>query len=179
MAEEGSSPPLRLREQDLASKVAVISGASKDIGKAIVLNLASRGCSVLATCSTEASLHLIDAMADEIKSLYHDNDHTDKTPQITGIVADIFSRDCHTTIANALERDFAHIDIMVLNAGGRLPVGVGSMDTEAIQKSCLGGIHAPVMIVDELVKRRLFRKDSRIVYISSGRSKKPSPAACV
>ena len=51
-----------LREQDLASKVAVVTGASKGIGRAITINLASRGRSVLGTCSSPESLHLIHSL---------------------------------------------------------------------------------------------------------------------
>jgi len=37
----------------------------------------------------------------------------------------------------------------------------------------VSNIQTPVLIVDELVKRKMFRPESRIVYISSVRSRQP------
>lgn len=176
---EDRSPTLPCREQDLADKVAVVTGASKGIGRATALNLASRGCSILGTCSTNDSIQLIDAVAHEIKARYRADRRTNHAPKIVGIAADIFSPDSHITIANAVEQHFGHLNVIVLNAGAPGGGRIGSLEVDKIQHSCLGGIQAPAMTIDELVKRKLFRKDSRIVYISSMRSKKPSPGACV
>ena len=70
MSTNEASNALEVRDQDLASKVAVVTGASKGIGRAIAINLAIRGCNVLGTCSSPESLHLIDSVAHEISSLY-------------------------------------------------------------------------------------------------------------
>lgn len=179
MSDDTAIPSLRLREQDLASNVAVVLGASKGIGRATMLNLAIRSCSVLGTYSTSESLDLINGISDEIRNVYQGDGRLEEAPRIIGVVADIFSPDCHITVADAIEKHFGNLNIIVINAGPRAGGGVGSMGVESIQRSCLGGIQAPVMTVDELVKRKLFRKDSRIVYISSGRSKKHSPGAYV
>ena len=171
MAPAQSRPTRRLREQDLATKVAIVTGASKGIGRSIALNFASRGCSVLGTCSSSESLHLITSIADEISSLYKDSAYS--PAKVYGIVADNTSPTCYLDIAKAIEQNLeGHVDIYINNAAPRMMAGVGSLDTEHIQKFCHANIQTPALTVDELVKRKMFRKDSRIVLISSARGRK-------
>lgn len=177
MAEVSRSEQHRLRQQDLASKVAVVTGASKGIGRATVFNFACRGCSVIGTCSTDEGLHLIDTIAHEMKNIYSAHSQPEKCPRVVGITADIFSPHSHITIADAVDKHFGYLNIIVLNAGATGGGSVGSMTVENMQRSCLGGVQAPFMTVEELVKRRLFRQESRIVHISSTKAKMGNPGA--
>jgi NAD(P)-dependent dehydrogenase (short-subunit alcohol dehydrogenase family) len=162
---------LQLRRRDLSSKVAVVTGASKGIGRAVTLNVASRGCSVLGTCSSPESLHLIDSLAHEISDLYESSALS--VPKVRGIVSDNSSPTCHQDIANAIEREFAsHVDIYINNAAPRTMAGIGSLDAEHIRTFCHANIETPALIADEFVKRKMFRNDSRIVFISSARGRK-------
>ena len=164
---------LRLREQDLVSKVAVITGASRGIGRAISMNLAARGCSVLGTCSSTDNIGLIESMDHEIKALFKDASH-DRSPKIIGIGANILSATCAQTIADALVQHFSgRVDIFINNAADSLPGVIGELTVEEIQQSMISNIQTPVLIVDEIVKRRLFQPESRIIYISSIRSRQP------
>jgi NAD(P)-dependent dehydrogenase (short-subunit alcohol dehydrogenase family) len=54
-----------------------------------------------------------------------------------------------------------------------MPGVIGEMGTEEIQRSLLGNIQTPVLIVEELVRRKYFQPNSRIIYISSIRSRQP------
>jgi NAD(P)-dependent dehydrogenase (short-subunit alcohol dehydrogenase family) len=65
----------QLREQDLVGKVAVITGGSRGIGRAIAINLAARGCSILGTCSSTDNIGLIESMDHEIEALFKDANH--------------------------------------------------------------------------------------------------------
>ena len=162
------SPP---RQLDLARKVAVISGASRGIGRAIAYNLASRGCSILGTCTSEKGVESIstDLDRDITKEVDRPTDHI-----IKGIVADVFSPDCAKTIADALQEHFdGHVDIFVNSAGDPMPGVIGEMGTDEIQRSLLGNVQTPVLIVEELVRRKYFQPNSRIIYISSVRSRLP------
>lgn len=171
-----STGSLRLREQDLSDKVAVVTGATKGIGHAVALNLASRGCSILATCSNPDTLHLTKALADEVASLYQGQ--TFSPPRVVGISANILQPDCAIVIADSLAGHFGgHADIFVNNAGITGPSPVGTLEPEHIQTFTLGNIQTPALIVDTLVRRQMFRPDSRIVFISSVRSKAVSGAS--
>ena len=164
---------LQLREQDLAGKVGVITGASRGIGRAIAMNLASRGCSILGTCSSTENLGLIDSMDKEIGALFKAANHS-RNPKIIGISANILLPTCAQTIADALVQHFSgRVDIFVNNAADSRPGDLGDLSVEEIQESLISNIQTPVLIVDELVKRKMFRPESRIIYISSVRSRQP------
>jgi 3-oxoacyl-[acyl-carrier protein] reductase len=163
----------KLRDQDLAGKVVVITGASRGIGRSIAINLASRGCSILGTCSSDQSLSKFDSINQEIIDLYKDAG-LDRGAKVTGISADIFSPKCAQTIADALQQSFSgRVDIFVNNAADPNPGPIGALGVEEIQKSLVGNIQTPVLIVEELVKRKYFQPESRIIYISSIRSRQP------
>ncbi|KAF2493390.1 NAD(P)-binding protein [Lophium mytilinum] len=163
----------RLREQDLTGKVAVITGASRGIGRATAVNLASRGCSIIGTCSSPQTIHFIDVLENEIASWYKAANQS-QSSKIKGIAADIFSPTCAQTIADALIRHFdGHVDIFVNNASDSGTGMLGELKAEEIQKSLVGNVQTPVLIVDELVKRKMFRPDSRIIYVSSIRTRQP------
>ena len=165
--------PLQLREQDLAGKVAVITGASRGIGRAIAMTLAARGCSILGTCSSAENLPLFDAMNHEVELLFKDSNHPHH-PKIFGLSANIFSQTVAQTIAEALTQHFdARVDIFVNNAADPNPGVMGELTVEEIQQSLLGNIQTPVLIVDEFVNRKMFQPQSRIIYISSIRSRQP------
>ncbi|KUJ15050.1 NAD(P)-binding protein [Mollisia scopiformis] len=163
---------LRLREQDLEGKVAVITGATRGIGRAIAMNLASRGASILGTCSHASSLDLIANMRDEIDALYKEANQ-ERTCRTTGLAANITSPTCAEDIVKKILDLRYGVDIFVNNAADSLPGGIGDLTVNEIQKSMISNIQTPVLIVDEFVKRKMFRPESRIIYISSIRSRQP------
>jgi NAD(P)-dependent dehydrogenase (short-subunit alcohol dehydrogenase family) len=112
-------------------------------------------------------------MDKEIEALFQDSIQ-DRNSKIVGISANILLPTCAQTIAEALVHHFSNrIDIFVNNASDTSPGVIGEMTVEKIQQSLIGNIQTPVLIVDELVKRRMFQPDSRIIYISSIRSRQP------
>ncbi|KAJ5935174.1 hypothetical protein N7466_004721 [Penicillium verhagenii] len=169
--------PARARELDLVNKVAVISGASRGIGRAIAFNLASRGCSILGTCTSDKGIDSISStLNNEVTNLAFKSTSRSKpeTLQIKGLVADIFSSSCASTIADEINTSFnGRVDIFINCACDPIPGVIGEMDATEIQHSLLGNIQTPVLIVEEFVRRKYFQKNSRIIYISSIRSRLP------
>ncbi|KAH6954375.1 hypothetical protein DER45DRAFT_540515 [Fusarium avenaceum] len=167
----------QIRELDLVNKVAVISGASRGIGRAIAFNLASRGCSILGTCVSEKGVDALSSSLDtEVTEHVYKATLRDRpaSQKIKGIVADIFSSECAKTIADAVGELFdGKVDIFINSSGDPMPGVIGSMGAEEIQRSLLGNIQTPVLIVEELVRRKYFQPNSRIIYISSIRSRQP------
>ncbi|KAM0287041.1 hypothetical protein ACHAQH_000726 [Verticillium albo-atrum] len=169
-------PKARIRELDLIDKVAVISGASRGIGLAIARNLASRGCSILGTCTSEASVTALSSTLDaDITELFASTSRARPASlKIQGIIADIFAPNCASAISAAVETSFAgRVDIFVNSACDPMPGTIGSMGAEEIQRSLLGNVQTPVLIVEEFVRRRFFQPGSRIIYLSSIRSRQP------
>lgn len=166
-----------MRELDLISKVAVISGASRGIGRAIAFNLASRGCSILGTCTGDQGVEALSrGLGNEVsdKVFAATSRERPESLKIKGLVADIFSQDCAKTIADEINTSFnGRIDNFVNSASDPMPGVIGETSAEEVQRSLLGNIQTPVMIVEELVRRRYFQPDSRIIYISSIRSRQP------
>lgn len=91
---------------DLNGKVALITGASRGIGRGIALELASAGCDVLLTARDAMAL---DGVAGEVrapgrKAVVHAADLT-TSAEPAGLIA-------------AVTREFGRLDILVNNAGG-------------------------------------------------------------
>jgi Dehydrogenases with different specificities (related to short-chain alcohol dehydrogenases) len=167
----------RVRELDLIEKVAVVTGASRGIGRAIALNLASRGCSILGTATSDTGVAAIStSLSKEVTS--HAFQATSRqrpaSLKITAVVADIFSADCPSIISEEVNKSFnGRVDIFINNAGATGLGTIGEMDVNHIQQNLLANVQTPVMIVEEFVRQRLFQPNSRIVYISSIRSHFP------
>lgn len=176
MATTQPSRESRVRELDLIGKVAIVTGGSRGIGRGIAFHLASRGCSVLGTCTGDAGITALATLdSDVTEKVYEATGRSRPAGQkIKGLVADIFSADCAHTIADEIGNSFGgHVDIFVSSAGDPMPGTIGEMGVDEIQRSLLGNVQTPILIVEEFVRRRCFRPDSRIIYISSIRSRQP------
>lgn len=94
----------------LDGKVALITGATKGIGRALTLALASAGASVVGTARNGGKAAT--DLAEQAKQV---------GGSFTFVQADV-SRwdDCQNSVSVALEK-FAHVDILVNNAGTSLP----------------------------------------------------------
>lgn len=170
-------PAPRMRELDLIDKVAVVTGASRGIGRAIAFNLASRGCSILGTATSETSVTTISTtLNEEVTSRAYEAISRPRPAslKITAVVADILSPDCPSIITDEVIKNFnGRVDIFINNAAATGRGSIGDMNVDHIQSSLLANVQTPVMIVEEFIRRRFFQPNSRIVYISSIRSQFP------
>ncbi|KAL2432704.1 hypothetical protein ABEF95_014707 [Exophiala dermatitidis] len=164
------------REQDLLGKVAIVTGATRGIGYAIALHLAKRGAGILVT-STGASKH-VDELREEVRSQCARCGN--QPPKVVHQVAPLTYLDAHSKIADAIQKEFdSHADIFINNAAITDRTFPGELEAETLDGLLLCNIRTPAMIVDELVKRRYFRKESRIVFISSAESVNCEPAVTI
>src|SRR5262249_48653679 len=90
---------------DFDGKVALVTGASRGIGKAIALELAAAGCDLLLTARDNGALDGVAAMAGTFggKAFVHS--------------ADLREADVPPTPAELAGRHFGRLDILVNNAG--------------------------------------------------------------
>lgn len=171
---QGSKSPSLV--QDLGGKVAIVTGASGGIGYAIALHLAKRGADILAT-STGASKG-IDELRDEVNSFYTQAEA--QAPKVVHHVLSLQDLDAHTKIADAIQKHFtSHLDIFINNAAITDRTFPGKLEAETLDRLLLCNIRTPAVMIDELVKRQYFRKESRIVFISSAESVNCEPAVSI
>ncbi|MCC6777542.1 MAG: SDR family NAD(P)-dependent oxidoreductase [Hyphomicrobiales bacterium] len=93
-------------EPELSGKIALVTGASRGIGKGIALELASAGCDLMLTGRDVAAL---DAVATDIRAL-------GRTAAVHAV--DLTSADGPGGLVQAVTQRFGRVDILVNNAGG-------------------------------------------------------------
>ncbi|KAH7053459.1 3-oxoacyl-reductase [Macrophomina phaseolina] len=159
-----SNPP-KVLEQDLVGKNAIVTGASRGIGRAIALHLALRGANVLGTCSSPSSLERIDALASTVRDLYASTQYT--APRITGLDANLLSPETPERLADAVSEQFGALNILVNNAPYEEFRHIGQLDADYVQRVLMGNLQTLVLSVDVLFRKSLFQPNSRIVNVSS------------
>src|SRR5665213_3974579 len=109
---------------DLKSKTAVVSGASRGIGRAIAKGLAAGGVRVVAVARRK---ELLEALAQEVKAA---------GGTVIPVIQDIMQQDAAKNIAASAIAELGHVDILINNAGGSRPLPVDAPDSawdEAIE----------------------------------------------
>jgi 3-oxoacyl-[acyl-carrier protein] reductase len=90
----------------LDKQVALVTGASRGIGRAIAVELAKRGATVIGTATSDAGAA---AITDYLKAVRPDAGH--------GVVLDVNDRESATQLVDTLSKDLGGISILVNNAG--------------------------------------------------------------
>jgi len=92
-------------ESELAGKVALVTGASRGIGRGIALELAAAGCDVMLAARDGSALEGVaaDIRAQGRKATVH--------------AADLTATDAPAALVEALTRAFGRLDVLVNNAG--------------------------------------------------------------
>ena len=150
-------------ELGLRGKVALVTGASRGIGKAIAQALSQEGCAV-AICGRNAAR--LDAAVNELKQT---------GARVLGVATDVTDEAAvHRFVESALET-FGRIDILVNNAGTHLR-GTVETTTLAILEQQLRdkvfGFFAMIRAVLPVMKRQ---RDGRIVNIVGQAGRHPHP----
>ena len=122
-----------------------LSGSTKGIGRAILLELATRGASILGTYTTSSSSYLFDELSVIISSLYSTTTSThhvsSAAPKLVGIAADITASSSPSTIIGALGEHFGgKVDIVVFNAAvmGLAKMGEGTINSTWVDQAMAG-----------------------------------------
>jgi 3-oxoacyl-[acyl-carrier protein] reductase len=118
-------------------------------------------------------LVLIDSLAHTVSNLYSEHP---SPPKVTGVVANITEPDCAQNIVQALEQKLGgHVDILVNNAAHPIRAKIGEIEPHMVSEVMAANIQTPIMIVNEFVKRKMFRTGSRIVNIGSDSARATIP----
>jgi NAD(P)-dependent dehydrogenase (short-subunit alcohol dehydrogenase family) len=114
----------------LAGRVAIITGASRGIGKAIAVAFAREGASVAVTARTEAvwDERLPGTVHETVDEIERDGGHA------VAIAADLAQPDDVERVVEEARDAFGPIDILVNNAAVTVPGRPGSRASEAVPK---------------------------------------------
>ena len=141
---------------DLSGRVALITGGSKGIGKAIALEFARAGAEIFICSRTEEPLQ---AAAGEIR-------------EATGVrveytVADMALRaDVERVAQTALER-LGKVDILVNNAGWNVPQAIDEIRDEDWNYCVELNLNSAMALTRALVPQMKSRRWGRVIHISS------------
>ena len=148
---------------DLRGKVAVVTGASRGIGKATAQSLLNEGCAV-AVCGRNAE-RLDDAVRDLSKA----------DGRVLGVAADTTDAAAVEKFVGASLEAFGRIDILVNNAGTHIRGTVETTTPDILDKQLrdkVFGFFAMIQAVLPIMKRQ---RDGRIVNIVGQAARHPHP----
>ena len=136
----------------LAGKVALVTGASRGIGRAIAEVLARDGAHVVGLD--------VPQQAEDLASVSADTGGSD-------LAVDITAEDAPTRIAEHLLREHGGVDIVVHNAGVTRDKTLGRMTDQLWDLVMAINLQAIERIDSELFTRDVVRENGRVVLVSS------------
>ena len=139
---------------DLSGKVAVITGASRGIGRQTALTLASAGATVVLTSRGDAAA----AVAAEV---------TSAGGQALALAADVADADAVQRVVETTTERFGRLDVLVNNAGitrDQLLLRMKRDDWDAVLATNLTGTF---LCTQAVLKTMLKQRSGRIISISS------------
>jgi NAD(P)-dependent dehydrogenase (short-subunit alcohol dehydrogenase family) len=143
----------------LLGRVAIVTGASQGIGKAVALELAREGARLLITARQEDKL---DGLAKEIGRL---------GGQAFAVPADLANvADIQKILANCLSR-FSKIDILVNNAGAMSRASIQDLTLEEWDYVYSVNVRAPFLLCKGAAESMRRQKAGDIINISSQRAR--------
>lgn len=131
----------------LIGKNAIITGASKGIGKAIATRLAKEGVNVALAARTRSTL---DEAVKEIKKL--------SNAGVIGVECDVSSLEDLNNLVDTTRREFGPIDILINNAGvsSQYPFEKQPFEDfeKLVQTNYLGYVRLIRLVINEMIERK-------------------------
>ncbi len=158
-AERGPYPPeiTRVNDIDLSGKVAIVTGSSRGIGRAIALGLASHKASIVLNSTNNSILQ-----AEDVKS------EIERMGQKAIIVSgDVSKEQTAIDIATNAIKELGHIDILVNNAGIFQPKPALEITEEDWDKMIDIDLKGEFLCAQRAAKEMAKNKWGRIINIAS------------
>lgn len=139
----------------LKGKVAVITGASRGIGKSIAEHYAAEGARLVISARDAAHL---DAVRDELKS---------KGNEVISVTADVSKESDIVTLIKTAMESFGRIDILVNNAGFGIFKPVAEMKTDEFDSLFSVNMRGTFIATRETLPHMIAQKGGVIINIAS------------
>jgi NAD(P)-dependent dehydrogenase (short-subunit alcohol dehydrogenase family) len=147
--------------QELAGRIAVVTGASRGIGRAAALELAKAGAHVIALARTMGALEELD---DEIKAL---------GGAATLVPVDLKDFEALDRLAAAILNRWGRLDILVANAGVLGPLSpLGHVEPKAFDEVMTVNVTANWRLIRALDPLLRASDAARALFVSSGAAHK-------
>jgi short-subunit dehydrogenase len=138
----------------LANKIAVITGASRGIGRSIALELASQGTIL---CLVGRNLQSLDRVALKAQ---------EATSKVKSYRVDLAQPADIQQLAKALKQDFAQVDLLIHSAGAYSRGPVQHAPIQALDDLYQINFRAPYLLT-QLLLPRLLSSQGQIVFVNS------------
>lgn len=149
----------------LKDKVALVTGGSRGIGKAIVKDLMGQGASVAFTYVSSAEK--AKALEEELSSL----------GKVKGYQSNISNLDDINQLTDAIEKDFGKVDILINNAGRFVSKPFDEVTEDEFVQLFSTNVKGPFFLVQKMV--RLIPEGGRVINISSGSTQHYVPMSSI
>lgn len=140
----------------LTDKIAVVTGASRGIGRGIALELAKRGASVIVNYNASAST--ANEVVEEIKSL---------NGEATAVQADVSTEDGANALIKAAVDTYGKIDILINNAGTTRDNVIMMMKPEDFDSVIQSNLRSTWLCSKAAVRSMMRKRYGRIVNLTS------------
>ncbi len=144
---------MKTEKSSLKNKIALVSGASRGIGRSIALHLAGEGATVIACGRSKTKLH---SLIKELNAI-HDGGHIP-------IAADLQESKTFQQIATDVKKHFKKLDILVNNAGQTLSAAFEKTNITDFDRVIGINTKAPYFLTQALLP--LLKKPKRTFIIN-------------
>ena len=153
---------------DISGKIALVTGATKGIGKGIVERMAEQGARIIISSRNQEAC---DALATDLNRLYGNNENI-----AAGIAADINNLSEMEELSKASAACWGGLDILVCNAAILPFMGPSSETTpENFDRILIGNQHHNFRLCQAVKPYMKQRDGGRIILIGSASGLTPSP----
>jgi short-subunit dehydrogenase len=153
---------------DLQGKVAVLTGASRGIGRALAFALAGRGCRLLLTALEDDELR---AVAADLLSTHQ--------AEVAVRSADISDDASREALVSWLRARHERPDLLINNAGGGHFERFEEQSSATIAHTLALNATAPTWLTHDLLPLLRERRHAKIVFVSSAVARLPYPGLAV
>ncbi|HEY4141713.1 MAG TPA: SDR family oxidoreductase [Pseudolabrys sp.] len=149
----------------LRGKVALVTGASRGIGKAVAQTLINEGCRV-AICARDG---------ERLRAAVHDLSHGQNKGDVIGVPTDVTHEATVKNFVATAYKTFGHIDILVNNAGTHLRGTVDTTTLDILDRQLRDKVFGFFAMIQAVLPIMRSQKDGRIVNVIGQAARHPHP----